>query len=210
MVNKNRCVVIGGGVISDYSKTKLNINDQDFIICADKGYLHSKEMNLNADLIIGDFDSSPYPENVDCKVIKLTPEKDETDLFLAVSEGYQLGYREFLLLGCLGGRFDHTFANLTLLAYWMDKGARIVLRDEQNEIRLLNPGIYSFAKISKYASFFAYSSEVSALTLDGFKYPLNNYTLSNSCGLCVSNEIICDKCTVSFDSGRLLTIFSTD
>ena len=210
MVNKNRCVVIGGGVISDYSKTKLNINEQDFIICADKGYLHSKEMNLQPDLIIGDFDSSPYPENNDCKVIKLNPEKDDTDLFLAVSEGYKLGYRDFLLLGCLGGRFDHTFANLTLLAHWTDKGAKLVLKDEQNEILMLNPGAYSFSKTSKYASFFAYSSEVAGLTLNGFKYPLNRYNLSNSCGLCVSNEIISDKCTVSFASGRLLTIFSTD
>ncbi len=210
MVTKNRCVIIGGGVISDYSKTLANINETDFIICADKGYLHSQAMNVSADLIVGDFDSSPYPENQSCKVIKLNSEKDETDLFIAVSEGYKLGFRNFLLLGCLGGRFDHTYANLTLLSYWLDKDAKIVLKDEQNEILMLNPGVYFFSKSKRYISFFAYSDEVKGLTLTGFKYPLSKYDLCNSCGLCVSNEITDDKCTVSFDSGKLLTVFSMD
>lgn len=210
MVEKTSCVIVGGGIISDYNKTRHYINENDFIICADKGYIHCEAMRLSADLIVGDFDSSPYPENSECKVLKLNAEKDETDLFIAVSEGYQLGFRRFLLLGCIGGRFDHTFANLTLLAYWIDKGAEIVLKDEQNEIFMLNPGVYEFHKRKKYVSFFAYSEKVTDLSLKGFKYPLNHYNLINSCGLCVSNEISEDNCTVSFDSGKLLVVFSMD
>ena len=210
MVMKDRCVIIGGGVISNYNKTRRFVNENDFIICADKGYIHSKAMRLSANLIVGDFDSSPYPESGNCKVIKLNSEKDETDLFVAVSEGYELGFRKFLLLGCLGGRFDHTYANLTLLSYWIDKDAEIVLRDEQNEIFMMNPGVHLLSKDKKYVSFFAYSEKVTALSLNGFKYPLNNYNLSNSCGLCVSNEILADNCTVSFESGKLLTVFSMD
>lgn len=210
MVKKDRCVIIGGGIISDYNKTRRYVNEDDFIICADKGYIHSKAMGLSADFIVGDFDSSPYPESSNCKVIKLNSEKDETDLFVAVSEGYELGFRKFLLLGCLGGRFDHTYANLTLLSHWLDKGAEIVLKDEQNEIFMMNPGVYTLSRDKKYVSFFAYSEKVNCLSLKGFKYPLSNYNLSNSCGLCVSNEILTDNCTVSFESGKLLTVFSMD
>lgn len=210
MVKQGRCVVIGGGVISDHKKTAEFVRDGDYIICADKGYLHCQAMGLDADLIAGDFDSSPCPENASCKVIRLNSEKDETDLFIAVSEGYKLGYRKFLLLGCLGGRFDHTCANLTLMAYWLENNAEIILKDERNEIRLLNPGCYIFAKRKGYVSFFSYSEKVEDLTLEGFKYPLRGFSLSNSCGLCVSNEMEEDKCTVSFSSGRLLTVFSMD
>lgn len=210
MVRKKRCVIIGGGVISDYRKTAEFIDEEDFIICADKGYIHCKAMDFDANLIVGDFDSSPYPKNASCKVIKLNREKNETDLFTAVSEGYKEGFRKFLLLGCLGGRFDHTYANLTLLAYWLEKGAEITLRDERNEIFLLEPGTYTFDRRSGYASFFAYSENVENLTLEGFKYTLDNFCLSDTCGLCVSNEFSCDKCSVSFSSGKLLTVFSLD
>lgn len=210
MVKKDRCVIIGGGVISNYNIICRFVNENDFIICADKGYIHSKAMGLSADLIVGDFDSSPYPESDFCKVIKLNSEKDETDLFIAVSEGYELGFRKFLLLGCLGGRFDHTYANLTLLSYWIDKGAELVLKDEQNEIFMLNPGVYALSKDKKYVSFFAYSEKVTDLSLKGFKYTLDNYNLSNNCGLCVSNEIVSDNAIVSFESGKLLTVFSMD
>ena len=210
MVKKDRCVIIGGGVISNYNIICRFVNENDFIICADKGYIHSKAMGLSTDLIVGDFDSSPYPESAFCKVIKLNSEKDETDLFIAVSEGYELGFRKFLLLGCLGGRFDHTYANLTLLSYWIDKGAELVLKDEQNEIFMLNPGVYALSKDKKYVSFFAYSEKVTDLSLKGFKYTLDNYNLSNNCGLCVSNEIVSDNAIVSFESGKLLTVFSMD
>lgn len=210
MVKKDRCVIIGGGVISNYNIICRFVNENDFIICADKGYIHCKAMGLSADLIVGDFDSSPYPESAFCKVIKLNSEKDETDLFIAVSEGYELGFRKFLLLGCLGGRFDHTYANLTLLSYWIDKGAELVLKDEQNEIFMLNPGVHALSKDKKYVSFFAYSEKVTDLSLKGFKYTLDNYNLSNNCGLCVSNEIVSDNAIVSFESGKLLTVFSVD
>lgn len=210
MVKQGRCVVIGGGIISDYKKTSEFVRAEDFIICADKGYLHCKAMGLNAELIVGDFDSSPCPEDAGCKVVKLNRDKDETDLFIAVSEGYRLGYRKFLLLGCLGGRFDHTYANLTLMAHWLENKAEIILKDEKNEIRLLEPGSHIFTKRKGYISFFAYSEKVEEFTLEGFKYPLRGFSLSNSCGLCVSNEMEEDKCTVSFSSGRLLTVFSVD
>lgn len=210
MVRKSRCVVIGAGEISDYAVILGKITDDDFIICADGGYKSAEKLGVIPDIIVGDFDSSAFPENSSCEIIKLKPEKDETDLFAAVEKGYNLGYRSFLLLGCLGGRFDHTLANITLLSYWKDKNADIIISDEINQIFILSPGVHSFSKMKGKISFFAFSEKVEGLTLKGVKYPLKGYTLLNNCGLCVSNEITEDRCTVEFNSGKLLTVICDD
>lgn len=210
MVRKSRCVVIGAGEIADYSAIAAKIKDDDFIICADGGYKRAEKLGVKPDIIVGDFDSSDFPENYGCEIIKLKPEKDETDLFAAVEKGYNLGYRNFFLLGCLGGRFDHTLANITLLAYWKDKNADVIIADEINQIFILSPGVYSFRKMKVKISFFAFSEKVEGLTLNGFKYPLKDYTLLNDCGLCVSNEITENACTVEFSTGKLLTIICDD
>ena len=48
------------------------------------------------------------------------PEKDDSDMMLAVKEGIARGYEDFVLLGATGGRFDHTLANLQTVAYGLE------------------------------------------------------------------------------------------
>lgn len=46
------------------------------------------------------------------------------------------GYRDFLLLGCTGGRLDHTLANIAVLLYLLRRGADALMADERNFLRL--------------------------------------------------------------------------
>lgn len=50
------------------------------------------------------------------------------------------GYRDFLLLGCTGGRLDHMMGNLAVLLYIRRRGGSALLADENNRARLLAPG----------------------------------------------------------------------
>ena len=47
-------------------------------------------------------------------------------MLLALKCGLERGFRDYLILGGLGGRLDHTIANFTVLAYAIDHGAKAV------------------------------------------------------------------------------------
>ena len=66
-------------------------------------------------------------------------------------------------------------------------------------------------QFGKYVSLFPIEGEVTGLTLKGFKYPLNSYTLKvEDSGLTVSNEISDPEAEVTFETGKLLMIMSRD
>ena len=58
-----RCVIIGAVEI-DFPVSHL-IKETDFVICADKGWQNAAKRGIRPDMIVGDFDSSPYPENAE-------------------------------------------------------------------------------------------------------------------------------------------------
>ena len=77
---------------------------------------------------------------------------------------------------------------------------------------MINKGIsiYKNAQFGNYVSLIPHTKEVSGLTLEGFRYSLQNYTLKKGCTLGVSNEIAADVASIMFDEGVLLTIESRD
>lgn len=50
------------------------------------------------------------------EVLQFPPEKDQTDLELAILEVLRRGFNEIVLTCAIGGRLDHTLGNLALLA----------------------------------------------------------------------------------------------
>ena len=118
-----RCVIIGGGDCS-VDILKNNILSDDFIICADSGYDIANDADIVPDLLIGDFDSiKRIPDNVN--KITLPVEKDVTDCLAAYNEGIKLGFKAFAVFGGTGGRFEHTFANISLLAAASQSGVSV-------------------------------------------------------------------------------------
>jgi len=107
------CCIVGAG---DMSGTKLVIPEGAYIIAADAGLEHLTNAGLTPALIVGDFDSLgtvPAGENV----IAHKPEKDDTDMMLAVKEALKRSADTILIYGGLGGRIDHSYANLQTLAF---------------------------------------------------------------------------------------------
>ena len=95
----------------------------DLVIAADKGYETLSRLGVHPGLVVGDFDSlGSVPDHP--QVLRLPRVKDETDTGFALRQGLKRGYRRFVLLGCLGGRLDHTVANLQLLSWLSAQGAQ--------------------------------------------------------------------------------------
>ena len=103
---------------------------EDYVIAADRGYDSLMAYGVVPDLAVGDFDSLGYqPDHPN--VIQLPVEKDDTDMVFALRKGLELGYRRVLLLGGVGGRLEHTLANLQLLDWLTGQGGQGFLAGEK-------------------------------------------------------------------------------
>lgn len=204
---KTRCVIIGGGDCSA-SFLKENIDlEKDYVICADSGYDYAASANIVPDLLIGDFDSiSAVPEGLN--IITLPVEKDVTDCVAAFDEGVKKGYKGFVLFGGTGGRFEHTLANISLIANASRQGLNFEIRDEKHIFRsITDSSIKIKRKENQQISVFAYGGRAFGVTEKGFHYPLWDYTLDPFDGaLGTSNDIVEDFGEISVRSGTLIIV----
>lgn len=206
ITDKKSCWIFGGApVSSDY---KIIPPSDAYLIAADSGFSLLKRMRLTPDLVLGDFDSLTEDKPTDCEIITASAEKDDTDTMLAVKTALARGFSDIIIVGSIGGRFDHTVANIQTLAYILDNGGKGRLVGENDTAELLGVGEYRFPKNENmYFSVFSYSEEAVVTTV-GTKYDLNSYRLTNSFPLGVSNEIISSECFLKIEKGRVLIIFS--
>lgn len=177
---------------------------EGLIICADKGLEHATAAGIVPDIVVGDFDSSTaaVPEGIEC--IRVSPIKDDTDAMLAANTAIERGCTEIRFFCALGGRFDHTFANIQMLEHLHKRGVRAVLYGGDEKISLLHQG--DSVKIPRYEGFvslFAYY-ETSTVSEFGMKYPLVRYRLDNAFPLGVSNEVADPEGEIIVHSGAVI------
>lgn len=180
-----------------------------YVICADAGYETALKAGVKPDLIVGDFDSAKEPPTKGLKVKVLPTEKDVTDTMFAVMRGFALGFRSFLLLGCLGGeRFDHSLANLEVLQYIREHGGHGIMADRNTKIFLLHDEKLKMTGMNgALVSVFPYNGGMCNVSYSGLKYPLNRDTLN--CGgfpMGVSNQVVQDMAEVRVHSGTALVV----
>ena len=98
-----RCVIIGAGELDADFLSDFSWREDDYIICADGGLYHAQQAGIRPDLLIGDQDSfvEGFPKGI--PALTCRPEKDDSDMMLAVKEGISRGYEDFVLLGATGG-----------------------------------------------------------------------------------------------------------
>ena len=177
------------------------------------------ETGLAPDVIVGDFDSLSEKGKIyldtlqNVEILRLKPEKDDSDTQSATNLAIQKGSANILLLGSTGSRLDHIIANLELLSMGENKGVSVTMADSNNYVTLIKSGtvLERENQFGQFVSFFPVGGEVEGLTLEGFKYPLYDHhlTVADS-GLTVSNEIISPMARVTFTKGSLLMIMSRD
>ena len=194
------------------------IQDCDYI-GVDAGALKIIDQGFPIKMAVGDFDSlSPQGEEFlkdlsTVEVIRLKPEKDDSDTQCAVNLAIRRGTKRIEILGATGRRVDHLIANLGLLILAGQKGVSLALVDQYNYMTLAENGrvLEKSSQFGKYVSFFVIGGAVKGLCLEGFKYLLDGYDLDISdCGLTVSNEIQAEQAKVTYESGTLLMIQSRD
>lgn len=218
---KDTIIVSGGNIHKDFAVDflKKNKTENTCLIAADRGVEFFMGTDLEPDVAVGDFDSlsaegAKYMETLKhTEIRRLKPEKDDSDTQSAANYAIEQGTERIMILGATGNRIDHLMANFGLLMLGKIKQVQIVLVDAYNYMSLIESGMIlkKEEQFGKYVSFFPIEGEVTGLTLKGFKYPLNSYTLKvEDSGLTVSNEISDPEAEVTFETGKLLMIMSRD
>lgn len=209
MTENKTAYIVAAGPVEDYNYIKSMISDDAFIICADGGIKHCKALNITPNLIISDFDSS-HEELFDCEVLKYPSEKDDTDFSLSVKKAIQLGYKNIIAFGALGGRIDHTIGAIQMLEYCLKKDVTCTLADRKNRVQMICGETEIPVKSSnENVSIFSYSPICEGVTLKGMKYPLKNATLTSEFPLGISNKATEDA-KIYLKKGTMLIVFSQD
>jgi thiamine pyrophosphokinase len=182
----------------------IHRNSSDFIIAADGGYEILQKVEIKPDLVVGDFDSLGYlPDHP--RLIVHPVEKDDTDLALAVKEGQARGFHRFVLYGGVGGRLDHTLANLQCLVNLSRLGAHAVLYDKEYALCALTNGALCLpAEMSGTVSVFAYGGTAHGVTVEGLSYTAQSVDLADDVPLGVSNRCVGTPARIAVQNGTLL------
>lgn len=197
------CVIFCAAEFDDLARP---LEPEDYIIAADGGLRHTQTLGLIPNAVLGDFDSLGFtPEGANVFPV----EKDDTDSMLAVRQGLELGFREFLLYGSLDGpRLDHTVANFQTLQFLADRGAYGYLVGRDTLVTVVKDGSIAFpAGCGGTISVFCMGPDARGVTERGLYYALENGVLTSGFPLGASNHFTGEQAVISVKEGSLLVLW---
>ncbi|MUH58819.1 thiamine diphosphokinase [Bifidobacterium canis] len=204
------CVVFGAG---EYYDSPYYLPGDAFVVAADGGYDHARELGVHVNVVVGDFDSTEETrQHIDAETVALPPEKDDPDLLSALKVGWNNGAREFHIYGGLGGRVDHTISNIQQLALVASHGGIAYLHGNGQIVTAIHDSTLTFptheVSRTQYVSVFAHTDTATGVCERGLKYELNDAQLNNLQVNGLSNEFVDSlEASISVAHGMLTIVF---
>ncbi len=211
-------IITGGEITLPFVRDYLAGRSFDKVIAVDKGLMAAQQLNLAVDYAVGDFDSvseeviSYYKQLSGVQIVEYNPMKDATDTELALDLAISLEPEQILILGATGTRADHMLANIGLLYTPLKKKIKTTLIDKNNKIYMINHEtvLYRNKLHGPNVSLLPFTETVDKITLKGFKYPLDEYTLKLGSSIGISNEVTDERAEIILGSGILIVIEAKD
>ncbi len=177
---------------------------QGLIVAADGGLDNALSAGITPNIAAGDFDSAKaeVPHGVEC--VRVKPEKDDTDALLAANIAIERGCGEIRFFCALGGRYDHSFANIQMLYGLHMRGIAASIFGDGGILYFVSDRA-CVERYDGYLSVFAYSSGA-LVSLKGVKYPLERGELNSGYPLGVSNEITAERAEITVHKGTVLIV----
>jgi thiamine pyrophosphokinase len=193
-------VIIANAPGFDAAPFAADLRRADLLVAADGGANVLRRLDMRPHMVVGDFDSleddtQTWLDTQPGQILRLSPRKDETDLEIALLLAVERGAQVLDLFGALGGRLDHTFANITMLTMEQLDGRRVRMVDNTQELMV---------------SLLPLSAAVSGITIQGFYYPLTDATLYAAHARGVSNILLASEAHIATRDGWLLVIHHFD
>lgn len=206
-----RAVIVGGGTLGSSRALRRFLAQADVLICADGGLHQVRKFNLAPQAVIGDFDSADartvaWARKRGSVLRRFPAEKDKTDTELALDYAIERGVTEVDFIAALGGRLDHTLANVSLLTRATSHGLRARILAGRSQLILVNSHLQLEAGVGDVVSLLAVTETVLGVTTQGLKYSLREGTLHRGSTLGISNEVITLPASVRVQEGLLLVL----
>lgn len=185
------------------------------IIAADGGADKALILDLHPAIVVGDMDSIESStlamlEARHARILRFHPDKDETDLELAIMEAVRCGAEWIRIIGGMGDRIDQSFGNISLLQITELVGLDVALVSANQTLWVKGPGQHPLmGEVGDTISLLPLNENVTHITTHDLEYPLVDETLYVGPARGMSNVISGASPQVSFDSGHLLIVHTT-
>jgi thiamine pyrophosphokinase len=187
-------------------------NASAMVICADGGADLALSLGLTPSMVVGDLDSIRPATLRDLtqrgvEIIRHSPDKDETDLELALLQATRRKASWIRVIGAMGDRLDQTLSNLHMLTLPALRGSDTRIVDGKQTAWLVGPGQHSLlGQAGDTVSLIPLQGNVYGIITTGLKYPLRHETLYFGPARGVSNAMVAPEATVSVANGVLLVV----
>ena len=183
----------------------------DRVIAADGGADLALRLGIVPSWVVGDMDSlTPAGrkrlEGLGAVFYVYPPEKDDTDTQLALRLAQNEGADEIVIWGGAGDRIDHTLSNLFSAAGFAEQGIAIRFEHPRVTIYLVRDYLVVPGQVGDTVSLIVLGKGATGVSLDGFRYPLNEAVLDYRWPYTVSNVIVESDPRVRVASGILAVI----
>ena len=206
-----RVLIFANGSLPDLPAARALIHPGDFLLGVDGGSRHLARLGLRPHLLVGDLDSLSPQEVAELatagvEVLRYPPEKDETDLELAIEIALRRGFRELVIVAALGGRVDQALANIFLLSLPGLEGVSARLDDGLDEVFLIRSRATLEGRAGEIVSLLPLGAPAHGITTQGLRYPLRGETLFPERSRGISNELLAEQAEISLVEGVLVCI----
>jgi len=206
-------VIVASAPELEIAPYQEHIRTADLLIAADGGALPLLRAGIVPHVAIGDMDSIDAAGLAALEAHGITPqrfprEKDETDLELALLYAAAAGATAIDILGAMGGRWDHTLANVALLALPELRERRARLLADRQTLFLVRDAAVLEGQAGDTISLLPLAGDAHGITTKGLRYPLDDATLRYERARGVSNVLLAPPGSVSLRQGLLLVVHS--
>ena len=208
--------VLASGPVDDPTRAAQGLARPDIVIAADGGSSLAARFGLIPNLIVGDLDSSELAVVADFEAQGVEVRrynhhtKSETDTELAMFAALEWEPYEIVLLGALGGRTDHSLANIFLLTNPRLKGTTVRIVNGPEELFLAQPQTWTEVrgKVGDTVSLLPIGETATGVRLQGLEYPLDGEPLLQGSARGVSNRLTRPTGRIWVESGLLLVVLT--
>ena len=202
-------VLIFGGGDPPLARIVDELPRADLVVAADGGYDVAVRLGYRVDVLVGDFDSIAEQQLPDHLILERhSPDKDATDLELALVLVAQRDPGRVVVVGAAGGRLDHELAVAGLLCSerlagideidWIsDRGSAHVIRGR----RIIH------GDVGAHVTLIPMHGNATGVTTKGLQWALDDDTLIAGSTRGVSNVLRGPIADIQVDRGCLLAVF---
>ncbi len=204
-------VVVANGEFRHPARLMQLVDGADLVVAADGGANWLASQGRLPDLLVGDMDSVSSGvlqamKDRGRRLLNHSPRKDETDTELALLEAAAAGATRITILGALGGRIDHTLANVLLLLMPQLEGIETIFFDGCSYLSVVRRKGEIRGQVGDLVSLIPLGGDAGGIITEGLEYPLHDETLHIGAARGISNLLTQPKARIAVGWGNLLVV----